>query len=151
MDAMREFGPKTNMWGNGYNSFQVQEHQDKVSYDRSFMKTLFTTPASLVSGEAITQSIADKYRGVPQATYRINPESQTLIITPYRNKEGTVMYNQPREIPLKAIGDLWKNNHPDSSESLWNKGINVLKTGIGSAAQALGTEEHNLVDQYLPK
>jgi len=139
------------MWGNSYNNFQIMAHPDKESYNKGFFATLATTPASALSGEAIGQSIADKWRGVPQATYRINPDAQTLIITPYQNKEGTLMYNQPREIPLKMIGELWKHDHPDSSTSLFNQGLNALKTGVGNAAQALGTEEHAIIDPLLNK
>ncbi len=45
------------------------------------------------------------------------------------------MLNQPREIPLKVIGDLWKQNHPDSSHTEWNKFVKGITSGVSEGIE----------------
>ncbi len=130
MEAMKQYGSTPAMWGDKYNSFQLVGRPDSDSFndDKNFLQSLGNIPS--LSPSAIGQSIADVTRGTPQATYRVDPETKSLIITPFRNKEGTLMLNQPRSIPLQFIGDTWKQNHPAPS---------TINTWMQSATKMIGT------------
>ncbi len=125
MEYMQKFG--SDMWPN-YNDVQLVSRPDLNSFNdnKGVVQTLFNLPRPSIS--KMGASVADLYRGVPEAAYSYNPSNDSIVVKLYRNKEGTVLNPLSREIPVKEIGDLWREQH--SNPTLKDTAIKGAKATI---------------------